>query len=106
MVDAKQLETQGLSWFRLGAVRPAVVCSGHYIAQHRGCLLWGSYKQGGRGGVASKSLVKWLKMLWENWGACVWCVVCCLLFIVSCCAFVSCPLRRGSSPSFYRPRRG
>jgi hypothetical protein len=22
--------------------------------------------------VASKSLVKWLKMLWENWGACVW----------------------------------
>jgi hypothetical protein len=26
--------------------------------------------------VASKSLVKWLKMLWENWGACVWCVGC------------------------------
>jgi hypothetical protein len=40
--------------------------------------------------VASKSLVKWLKMLWENWGVCVWCVVCCLLFVVSC------PLRRGS----------
>jgi hypothetical protein len=38
--------------------------------------------------VASKSLVKWLKMLWENWGACVWCVVCCLLFVVSC--VVSC----------------
>jgi hypothetical protein len=29
--------------------------------------------------VASKSLVKWLKMLWENWKASVWCVVCCLL---------------------------
>jgi hypothetical protein len=28
--------------------------------------------------VASKSLVKWLKMLWENWGACV-CVRCCML---------------------------
>jgi hypothetical protein len=29
--------------------------------------------------MAFKSLVKWLKMLRENWGACVWCVVCCLL---------------------------
>jgi hypothetical protein len=28
MVDAKQLKTEGLSWFRPGAVRPAVVCSG------------------------------------------------------------------------------
>jgi hypothetical protein len=36
------------------------------------------------------SLVKWLKMLWENWGVYVWCVVCCLLFFVSCCAL--CPL--------------
>jgi hypothetical protein len=28
--------------------------------------------------VASKSLVKWLKMLWENWGMRgVSCVVCC-----------------------------
>jgi hypothetical protein len=32
--------------------------------------------------VASKSLVKWLKMLWENWKASVWCVVCFLLFLV------------------------
>jgi hypothetical protein len=29
--------------------------------------------------VASKSLVKWLKMLWGNWGMCVWCVVSCSL---------------------------
>jgi hypothetical protein len=29
--------------------------------------------------VASKSLVKWLKMLWENWGMRVWDVVCRLL---------------------------
>jgi hypothetical protein len=36
MVDAKQLMTRVLSWFRPRAVRPAVVCSGHYIAQHRG----------------------------------------------------------------------
>jgi hypothetical protein len=34
--------------------------------------------------VASKSLVKWLKMLWESWEISVWCVVCC------CSAF--CPL--------------
>jgi hypothetical protein len=32
--------------------------------------------------VASKSLVKWLKMLWENWG-CV-CVVCRMLSVVLC----------------------
>jgi hypothetical protein len=30
--------------------------------------------------VASKSLVKWLKMLWENWRVSMWCVVCYLLF--------------------------
>jgi hypothetical protein len=42
----------------------------------------GGYKQGGREGLASKSLVKWLKMLWENWSVCVWCVVCCLLSCV------------------------
>jgi hypothetical protein len=29
--------------------------------------------------VASKSLMKWLKMLWENQGMRVWCVVSCLL---------------------------
>jgi hypothetical protein len=32
--------------------------------------------------VASKSLEEWLKMLWENWKASMWCVVCCLLFSV------------------------
>jgi hypothetical protein len=45
--------------------------------------------------VASKSLEKWLKMLWENWGVCV-------LFFLS----VLMSLRQGGSPSFYRPRRG
>jgi hypothetical protein len=37
-----------------GAVRPAVVCSGHCIASHRGARR-GGYKRGGRGGLASKS---------------------------------------------------
>jgi hypothetical protein len=42
--------------------------------------------------VASKSLVKWLKMLWENWRA-------------SVLTRLARLLRRGSSSSFYRPRR-
>jgi hypothetical protein len=36
MVDAKQSETEFDRGSGRGAVRPAVVCSGHYIAQHRG----------------------------------------------------------------------
>jgi hypothetical protein len=42
--------------------------------------------------VASKSLVKWLKMLWENWGMCVVCqifsVVFCLFSAVREFAFL------------------
>jgi hypothetical protein len=30
------------------------------------------------------SLVKWLKILWENWRMSTWCAVCYLLFYVSC----------------------
>jgi hypothetical protein len=36
MASAKQLMTLILSWFRPGALRPTVMCSGHYIALHRG----------------------------------------------------------------------
>jgi hypothetical protein len=36
MVDAKQSETKFYPGSGRGAVRPAVVCSGHYIAQHQG----------------------------------------------------------------------
>jgi hypothetical protein len=36
MAGAKQLATLILSWFRLGAVCSAAVCSGHYIALHHG----------------------------------------------------------------------
>jgi hypothetical protein len=42
--------------------------------------------------VASKSLVKWLKMLWENSGMYVRCVVCCLLSLVR----VPCPVSRAA----------
>jgi hypothetical protein len=47
--------------------------------------------------VASKSLVKWLKILWENWKVSVWCVACCLLLSL---VVLLRPLRRGTSPSF------
>jgi hypothetical protein len=58
--------------------------------------------------VASKSLVKWQKMSWENWRASAWGdlsrVVLC--FVVCRGPFPSpCPLRPGGSSSFYRPRR-
>jgi hypothetical protein len=43
--------------------------------------------------VASKSLVKWLKMLWENWKASVWCVVCCLLLSLVVLPCVPCGVR-------------
>jgi hypothetical protein len=33
--------------------------------------------------VASKSLAKWLKMLWENWGVCVCVCVNVLMFVSS-----------------------
>jgi hypothetical protein len=36
MAGVKQLVTLFLSWFWPGAVRPAGVCSGHYIALRRG----------------------------------------------------------------------
>jgi hypothetical protein len=36
MAGAKQLVTLILSWFRPGAIRPAVMCSWHYIALHCG----------------------------------------------------------------------
>jgi hypothetical protein len=42
--------------------------------------------------VASKPLVEWLKILWENWKASVRCVVCCLLLslVVLPCLVVPC----------------
>jgi hypothetical protein len=57
MVDAKQLRTQGLSWFRPG---PYVQqwCARGTILLSTGVPVVGGYKQSGRGGVASKSLVK------------------------------------------------
>jgi hypothetical protein len=33
------------------------------------------------------------------------CAMCCMLSAVASYRFALCPLRRGSSPSFYRPRR-
>jgi hypothetical protein len=49
-----------------GAVRPTVVCSGHYIASHRGARR-GGYKRGGRGGQASESQRYWLRQVPISW---------------------------------------
>jgi hypothetical protein len=46
MAGAKQLVTLILSWFQPGVVRLAVVCSGHYIALHRGACR-GGYNEAG-----------------------------------------------------------
>jgi hypothetical protein len=54
MVDAKQLVTLGFILVPVGAVRPAGVCSWHYIALHRSACR-GGYKRGVRGGRASRS---------------------------------------------------
>jgi hypothetical protein len=48
--------------------------------------------------MASKSLEEWLKILWENWRMSTWCVVCYLLFYVSCAPV--CPLRQEVRPPF------
>jgi hypothetical protein len=55
MAGAKQLSDTSFILVPTGAVRPAGVCSRHCIAVHR-VLAEGSYKRGGRGGGASRSL--------------------------------------------------
>jgi hypothetical protein len=100
MVDAKQLMTRVLSWFRPRAVRPAVVCSGHYIAQHWGACSGAATSKAGEeerppspcevaedivGGLESKCVMSSV--------------------VLPCVASSVCPLRRGSSSSFYRSRR-
>jgi hypothetical protein len=75
-----------LSWFRPRAVRPAAVCSRHYIAQHRGAC---------SGAATSKAGEEaWLPSPWEVAEDIVgelgsqWCVMCCCLLLfrlVSCC---------------------
>jgi hypothetical protein len=56
MAGAKQLVTRCFILVPAGAVRPAMVCSGHYIELYRSaCRGGGGYKRGGRGGRASRS---------------------------------------------------
>jgi hypothetical protein len=55
MTGAKQLGDTRFILVPAGAVRPAGVCSRHCIALYV-VLAEGSYKQGGRGGEASRSL--------------------------------------------------
>jgi hypothetical protein len=94
MAGAKQLVTLGLSWFRLGAVRPAGVCSGHYIALHRGAR---------RGGLQARrerrSGLQAPEVLIEASANIV--VKAESVQVIA----VRRPVRLGDCPSFYRPRR-
>jgi hypothetical protein len=94
ILGAKQLVTLGLSWFRPGAVCLAGVCSGHYIALHRGACRAGlQAKRERRSGFqvpevlieASANIM--VRAESEQVSA------------------VRRPLRLGDCPSFYRPRR-
>jgi hypothetical protein len=97
MVGAKQLKTQSLSWFRPRAVRPAVVCSRHYIALQRSACSGAATSEAGE--------EAWPPSPWRSgWRCCgrigeyVRGVASSIRVLMS--------LRRGGSPSFYRPRRG
>jgi hypothetical protein len=101
MVGAKRLKTPDLSWFRPGAVRPAVVCSGHCIAQHRGACSGAATSKAGEGA--------WPPSPWwsdRNEFRCCGRIVECMRGVPYSTSDVPCPPRRRGSPSFYRPSRG
>jgi hypothetical protein len=80
-----------------GAVRPAEVCSWHYIALHRGaCSGAATSKAGEEAWPPSPKRSGW---------RCCGRIEECVRDVVSNVR-VSMSLRRGGSPSFYRPRRG
>jgi hypothetical protein len=94
MAGAKQLVTLGFIWFRPGAVRPAGVCSGHYVALHRGACRWElQARRERRSGLQVPEVLI---------GATANIVVKAESVQVS---DVRRPLRLGDCPSFYRPRR-
>jgi hypothetical protein len=97
MVGAKQLKTRGLSWFRPGpyvqqgcARGTILLCTGVPVVGRLQARRERRRSLQVPGGVveASSDVVGELRSV-------------CVLFSI-----VSCPLRRGGSPSFYRPRRG
>jgi hypothetical protein len=96
MAGAKQLVTRGLSWFRSG---PYVQqwCARGTILHCTMVLAEGSYKRGGRGGRASRSLRFLIeaKCQYRGEGG----------RRVSEC-YPSSPLQPGNCPSFYRTKGG
>jgi hypothetical protein len=93
MAGAKQLVTLDFILFRLGAVRPAGMCSRHYIALHRGACIGGlQAKRESRPGLqVPEVLIEASANIVMNVG------------IVRVSA-VRRPLWLGDCPSFYRPR--
>jgi hypothetical protein len=75
MVDAKQSETQSLSWFRprgrtsSSGVLEALYCSAPGVPVVGRLQARRERKHG------FQVPVEWLKILWENWRASAWCQV-------------------------------
>jgi hypothetical protein len=67
MVDAEQQMTQGFILVPAeGAVRPAEVCSWHYIARHRGACSGASTSKAGEEVWLPSPCESGLKMSWES----------------------------------------
>jgi hypothetical protein len=75
MVGAKQLETRDFILVPAGAVRPAVACSRHYIALHRGACSGAATSEAGeeRGLQVPSGVIGAIANIAEG-GACVQCV--------------------------------
>jgi hypothetical protein len=93
MAGAKQLVTLGFILVPPGAVRPAEVCSGHYIVLHRGAC---------RGGLQERRERRPVPQVPE-----VLIEASANIAVKAESVQVSavCPPRIGDCPSFYRPRR-
>jgi hypothetical protein len=94
MAGAKQLVTLILSCFRLGVVRQAVMCSGYYIALHRGA------RRGGQQARQERRLGLQVPEVMIEASANI------VVKAEGMRVFaIRCPPWLGDCPSFYRPRR-
>jgi hypothetical protein len=98
MAGAKQLDDTSFILVPTGAVRPAVVCSGHYIALHRGAC------RGVLQARRERRLVLQVPEVVSEASANI--EVRGERRVSVPIVFVCRPLRLGDCPSFYRPRRG
>jgi hypothetical protein len=97
MAGAKQLDDTSFILVPSGAVRPAVVCSGHYIALHHGAC---------RGALQARQDRRLVLQVPEVLIEASANIVVSGERRVSMSIVSSVPLRRRDCPTFYRPKRG